>query len=501
MQEDFLKKIQNQTSISSDSLLLKINSIIEDKNSKKEDLYEWAVNIIQYTKKYFCERIFEETRKKLEIECVTSVSEEIMRYLETVRSVVESSHKLFQMMKKKAKSKNDEEDKTNGELLFKIFVNYILNQKEEVVKNIQELEKTTLYEIKPYYMDYIQNNISMLTNEEIFGNSFNETHDYIFDSEVFFNYLLLDFNDLLNDKTDQKLYETIDFNSPELANEINQKMETNLINALGCTAVCPYCGIKCNRPLNHIDKHFTKKHRTMGFNGLCETAPNGGGKSLVIDICDSEDNVINSKWKEPQGNLVELDNQSKEFKIQLKERLKEAGATIGHLNFSLSWHDANDLDLHVTCPCGTHIYFGNKRCAECLAELDVDMNAGGVNDSNNPVEHIKSDCMKNGKYAIKVHYYSKKSNSLNSPFEVTIHTEEKQLFAATGSVSEIDREWNDQFYYSPGISFAEHLRKYYQDKWLIGVKPIYNQEESIFNMNCHDGLNRINEELKKFYQL
>jgi uncharacterized protein YfaP (DUF2135 family) len=46
----------------------------------------------------------------------------------------------------------------------------------------------------------------------------------------------------------------------------------------------------------------------------------------------------------------------------------------GKLCFSLKWWDANDLDLHVVCPCGTNIYHGNKICITCKGELDKDMN-------------------------------------------------------------------------------------------------------------------------------
>ena len=62
---------------------------------------------------------------------------------------------------------------------------------------------------------------------------------------------------------------------------------------------------------------------------------------------------------------------------ELHDRLTKHKANIGKLNFSLRWWDPNDLDLHLNCPCGTHIYFGNKKCNTCGGELDIDMNVGG----------------------------------------------------------------------------------------------------------------------------
>jgi uncharacterized protein YfaP (DUF2135 family) len=61
---------------------------------------------------------------------------------------------------------------------------------------------------------------------------------------------------------------------------------------------------------------------------------------------------------------------------ELQDRLGRHNANIGKLNFSLRWWDPNDLDLHVTCPCGTEIYYLNKKCHKCGGELDIDMNVG-----------------------------------------------------------------------------------------------------------------------------
>jgi len=38
------------------------------------------------------------------------------------------------------------------------------------------------------------------------------------------------------------------------------------------------------------------------------------------------------------------------------------------------WDDWNDLDLYVTCPCGSTLYYGNRECKTCGGILDKDMN-------------------------------------------------------------------------------------------------------------------------------
>jgi uncharacterized protein YfaP (DUF2135 family) len=38
---------------------------------------------------------------------------------------------------------------------------------------------------------------------------------------------------------------------------------------------------------------------------------------------------------------------------------------MGKLNFTLSWNDPNDLDIFVTCPCGSVIGLGERSTCDC----------------------------------------------------------------------------------------------------------------------------------------
>ena len=43
----------------------------------------------------------------------------------------------------------------------------------------------------------------------------------------------------------------------------------------------------------------------------------------------------------------------------------------------------------MKCPCGTIISFRNKKCNQCEAYLEKDMNPGGGSEGvNDPIEHV-----------------------------------------------------------------------------------------------------------------
>lgn len=109
----------------------------------------------------------------------------------------------------------------------------------------------------------------------------------------------------------------------------------------------------------------------------------------------------------------------------IKERVKAAGGNVtGFIRVSLSWHNHDDLDLHIREPgAGGHrggeISFSNKR-GLTGGILDVDMNAG-CGTTREPVENIcwAQPPTQDGKYEIVVNQFSRRESS-NSGFEVEI---------------------------------------------------------------------------------
>lgn len=104
------------------------------------------------------------------------------------------------------------------------------------------------------------------------------------------------------------------------------------------------------------------------------------------------------------------------------ERVKKAGGSVdGAMRVSLSWHNYDDLDLHMFEPGahGYHIHFRQKASA-LGGVLDVDMNAG-CGTTRVPVENIsyrnlpKTD----GRYDVYVCNWARRESS-NPTFEVEV---------------------------------------------------------------------------------
>lgn len=70
----------------------------------------------------------------------------------------------------------------------------------------------------------------------------------------------------------------------------------------------------------------------------------------------------------------------------LAQRLSAVGAKSGDVEFSLSWNNFNDLDLHCIDPRGVEIWYSHTRSELTGGELDHDANIDGM--SATPVENI-----------------------------------------------------------------------------------------------------------------
>jgi predicted DNA-binding WGR domain protein len=102
-------------------------------------------------------------------------------------------------------------------------------------------------------------------------------------------------------------------------------------------------------------------------------------------------------------------------------RLNSAGAKSGDVAVSLMWDNTrgerHDLDLHVVCPSGQEIYYGNRRSG-CGGELDVDRMSGTDNAVENTVWVGKPP---SGQYKVYVKNYSGSSCTKPMPYTVRIN--------------------------------------------------------------------------------
>ena len=88
----------------------------------------------------------------------------------------------------------------------------------------------------------------------------------------------------------------------------------------------------------------------------------------------------------------------------IRKRVKSAGGATGEVQFSLSWLNRNDLDLHVIAPSGERIFHKHK-LSRCRGKLDVDMNARP--ESDEPVENTRWPVRMapEGRYTVFIHFY------------------------------------------------------------------------------------------------
>ena len=87
-------------------------------------------------------------------------------------------------------------------------------------------------------------------------------------------------------------------------------------------------------------------------------------------------------------------------------RLKEAEATTGDLEMTLTWENKSDLDIAVECPTGDKINHRDMIVAACRGALDVDRNNNTSKATSSPVEHVVFTDPLPGTYTITVTLYN-----------------------------------------------------------------------------------------------
>lgn len=104
---------------------------------------------------------------------------------------------------------------------------------------------------------------------------------------------------------------------------------------------------------------------------------------------------------------------------EIDQRLDRERARSGEYQVSLVWDGPPDLDLHIQCPGGGHIFHERKQA--CGGVLDVDMNAQGSRTSPSPVENVVwAEKPPSGTYRVQVHYYDYNERRTPVPFTVRI---------------------------------------------------------------------------------
>ena len=108
-----------------------------------------------------------------------------------------------------------------------------------------------------------------------------------------------------------------------------------------------------------------------------------------------------------------------------ERRLREANATSGDIEISLTWDNLNDLDLHCIDPEGQHIFYvttpETQPAHATNGVLDIDRNRG-VPYTNHPVEHIyfQHGHTPPGRYQVFVDHYALHGGSDPTKYQVTV---------------------------------------------------------------------------------
>ena len=116
--------------------------------------------------------------------------------------------------------------------------------------------------------------------------------------------------------------------------------------------------------------------------------------------------------------------------------LDSLGAGTGDITISMLWDSDDDLDLHVSTPDGSEIYYSNREAGG--GELDVDANVGGRT-MDNPVENIYFTSPASGTYTVWIEDYSDRTSGTTDYLVRVTAGGQSQTFSGTidGSGSEV----------------------------------------------------------------
>lgn len=158
------------------------------------------------------------------------------------------------------------------------------------------------------------------------------------------------------------------------------------------------------------------RYRVSGLcnpGSLAEGAPD---LTFSVTVCE----LTYDKDKE---YLYGPESEGAELTQEMDELLEIMGAQSGKITVSLGWQTKDDLDLHVTTPDGSHIYYGNRSAGG--GTLDVDMNVYEDECGPSAVENIFFPDPAPGVYKVSVVNYTDRTDG-DTPFVVRVTVGETQ---------------------------------------------------------------------------
>ena len=174
-------------------------------------------------------------------------------------------------------------------------------------------------------------------------------------------------------------------------------------------------------------KEFTKATEVSAQKFVTDILPGAKDVSILVENRHIPNFVTLTAPENPDANqLFKWNNNfawvyNGSVADSFKEKVKAAGGNVnGFLRCSLHWFNYDDLDLHVTEPGGSEIYFGHKN-GYSGGVLDVDMNAGSSK-TRDAVENIiwtDPSRIRTGSYRVRVHNFARRE-SIDVGFEMEI---------------------------------------------------------------------------------
>lgn len=187
------------------------------------------------------------------------------------------------------------------------------------------------------------------------------------------------------------------------------------------------------RPLLQRSEHWTSvlswitNLQAIASSGYAEMPPLGrlhvNVRALMTGKCQGgthldyhqAENIVGfltlSTTEELAKAMDDRSNPDTYMKSQLLRKLAEKKVTSPR-TISLCWDTADDLDIHVFTPDGTHIYHAKKTGDGCTLDFDANIDKK----EENPIENVS---VRPGRYDIKVNNYTRRSKG-SVPFTIIL---------------------------------------------------------------------------------